>query len=285
MENIIKYFHKEITDHKISIYKIFGSEVTAELLQKPAHRRGDHYLFIFQKEGSSKLMLDFQEVTLTGSVLLCILPGQIHHTISVENHTEAWLITVDSNFLIDEHRSVFDDYYFRYAPIPLGELAGLRINQCIELIAVIVENGTELNYEPLVLDSLIRAFVGMFISVYRQVEDRKSSVLRTAILTREFKRILLRQFKTKKSTTDYAACLNITPSYLNESVKLTTGFPVTFWIQQTIIMEAKRLLYDTDHTVKEVAYLLGYTDHAYFNRYFSNAVGQPPLQFRLSSRK
>lgn len=285
MDTIIKYFHKDITEHKVSIYKILGSEVTEELILKPAHRRGDHYLFIFQKAGRSKLMVDFQEVILDGSILLCILPGQVHHTVFVENHTEAWIITVDSTIVFDEHRSVFDDYYFQYAPIPLRGNSSIWTNQCLELIASIEANRGELDYEPLVVESLVRAFVGMFISIYRQNEDKSPSFLRTAVLTQEFKRLLLRQFKTLKSTSDYASCMNITPSYLNEAVKQTTGFPVTFWIQQAITMEAKRLLYDTDLTVKEIAYLLGYTDNAYFNRYFSNAVGQPPLQFRLNSRK
>ncbi|MDQ0595042.1 AraC-like DNA-binding protein [Chryseobacterium ginsenosidimutans] len=79
--------------------------------------------------------------------------------------------------------------------------------------------------------------------------------------------------------------LNITPSYLNESVKSTTGFTVSFWIQQTIMTEAKRLLYATDDSVKEIAYRLGFDDHAYFNRYFSKAEGKTPLQCRMDYRK
>lgn len=285
MDNIIKYFHKDFTKRKFSIYKIFGSQVTEELLLKPAHRRGDHYLFIFQKQGISILMVDFQEITMVGSQLLCILPGQVHRTLFVEDHTEAWLLTVDGALIFDDNRSIFDDYYFQYSPIQLLETAKLRIDQCLELIAAIESDGSELNYEPLVVDSLVRSFVGMFISAYHQIVNKSSSFPRTASLTQEFKCLLLRHYKTQKSTSDYAASMNITPSHLNEAVKQTTGFPVTYWIQQAITMEAKRLLYDTDLSVKEISYMLGYADDAYFNRYFSNAVGRPPLQFRLNSRK
>jgi AraC-like DNA-binding protein len=88
-----------------------------------------------------------------------------------------------------------------------------------------------------------------------------------------------------KSPSEYAAALNISPSYLNEVVKDTTGHPVSYWIHQEIILEAKRMLFYTNSTVKEISYALGYNDTTYFIRLFSKNAGMPPLQFRCNSRK
>ena len=88
-----------------------------------------------------------------------------------------------------------------------------------------------------------------------------------------------------KSPGAYAAALNISTSYLNEAVKDTTGLPVSYWIQQEVVIEAKRLLYYTDKTVKEIAYELGFDDHAYFSRLFVKAEGITALTFRKQYRE
>jgi len=67
-------------------------------------------------------------------------------------------------------------------------------------------------------------------------------------------------------------------------VKDITGFAVSYWIRQEVIMEAKRLLYYTHFTVKEIAINLGYSDTAYFIRLFRKTTGEPPLRFREKSR-
>ncbi|PSL44666.1 AraC-like DNA-binding protein [Chitinophaga niastensis] len=283
--NIATHSLRDITDEEISIVKFIEAENSVASYKKSAHRRDDHYLFIFQRSGRSNVVVDFNEIELTGSVILCVLPGQIHYGVSVDKNTEAWLITLDSAYINDDYKVIFDNYYFQPKPQTLSGIANISLNTCIELIASIKENNGQLNFLPQAEHSLISACVGMFASAYHQSENSNSILPRTRILTQQFKQLLLQQFKTCKSTADFAATLNITPAYLNEAVKLSTGFTVGFWIQQTIIMEAKRLLYATDTSIKEIAYLLGFNDHAYFNRYFSNAEGQPPLQFRMKYRK
>ncbi|MFX1707314.1 helix-turn-helix domain-containing protein [Chitinophaga sp. CC14] len=284
-DNILTQSLKDITDQEISINKFIGTQNNEDFYKKAAHRRDDHYLFIFQKKGRSTIVIDFKEVELIESMVLCVLPGQIHYGVTADNNTEAWLITLDTNFVEEDYRRIFDDYYFQNTPLALSGLESASLNDCIELMASIAQNRRTLNFMPQVMYSLISAGIGMFVSAYRRQENKDASLSRTHLLTQQFKRLLLQQFKTHKTTSAYATLLNITPAYLNDAVKQTTGFTVSFWIQQTIIVEAKRLLYATNASVKEIAWQLGFTDHAYFTRYFSNAEGQPPLQFRHNCRK
>lgn len=55
-------------------------------------------------------------------------------------------------------------------------------------------------------------------------------------------------------------------SYLNECVKNITGFSVSYHIQQRIILEAKRMLFYTNKSIKEIAIELGYDDYPYFSK-------------------
>jgi AraC-like DNA-binding protein len=51
-------------------------------------------------------------------------------------------------------------------------------------------------------------------------------------------------------------------------------------IQERLMMEAKRELYLTDKSVKEIAYLLGFEDEFYFSRLFKKNTDTSPINYR-----
>ena len=55
---------------------------------------------------------------------------------------------------------------------------------------------------------------------------------------------------------------------------------LTSLITERIIIEAKRELYLTNKSVKELAYELGYEDEYYFSRFFKKNVNIPPQVYR-----
>jgi AraC family transcriptional activator of pobA len=85
-------------------------------------------------------------------------------------------------------------------------------------------------------------------------------------------------FKTKHSAGNYASLLNISPKALAKISKTYFNKTLTDLIAERIIIEAKRELYLTNKTVKEIAYELGYDDEHYFSRFFKiNADVSPQL--------
>lgn len=85
-------------------------------------------------------------------------------------------------------------------------------------------------------------------------------------------------FKTKHSPSDYAGLLYISPKALAKITKSHFNKTLSELINERIIIEAKRELYLTDKTVKEIAYELGYEDEYYFSRFFKiNAEVSPQL--------
>ncbi|MEZ0453718.1 helix-turn-helix domain-containing protein [Sphingobacterium thalpophilum] len=63
-------------------------------------------------------------------------------------------------------------------------------------------------------------------------------------------------------------------------MKDVTGQTVSQHIQDRVILEAKRLLYHSDKSVKEIAFELGYDDYPYFSRLFAKNTGISALAFR-----
>jgi len=72
--------------------------------------------------------------------------------------------------------------------------------------------------------------------------------------------------------------LYISPKALAKITKAYFNKTLSNLINERIIIEAKRELYLTNKTVKEIAYELGYEDEFYFSRFFKiNADVSPQL--------
>jgi len=100
-----------------------------------------------------------------------------------------------------------------------------------------------------------------------------------------FRELLFAHARTKHLATDYAAMLNVSPNHLNKTVKAATNKPVTKWIDEAIILEAKVLLGQSGLSLNEIAAAVGLEDQSYFTRLFKKYEGVTPTVFRKMIEK
>ncbi len=78
----------------------------------------------------------------------------------------------------------------------------------------------------------------------------------------------------------FADKLNLSDSYLSDLLKKETGKNTQEHIHYFVIEKAKNKLINSNHTVSEIAYELGFEYPQYFSRLFKNKTGQTPLEYR-----
>ena len=96
----------------------------------------------------------------------------------------------------------------------------------------------------------------------------------------EFKKLVNTHFKELKRTSHYASKLNISPNYLNAVVKEKLDISAENYIQNRVILEAERLLLNTDLSVTEISYELGFSDKSHFGKYFKKTANETPNNYR-----
>ena len=74
--------------------------------------------------------------------------------------------------------------------------------------------------------------------------------------------------------------LSVSQRYLSDTLKRETGKTTTEHLQLYLVNEAKAHLLDSDKTIAEVAYDLGFEYPQYFSRLFKKREGISPSQFR-----
>jgi AraC-like DNA-binding protein len=229
-------------------------------------------------------MIDFEQVTINESALYYILPGQVHHRVTGEV-AKGWYLAADTLLISPGYRSIFEDQLILQQPFLLTPA---QVKQCSSLLGLIEEKHNEAEQCPFqlqIVHSLLQSFAGIVAGCYSELKNLQHKASRPTQLARQFKKLLTSSIHTVKSPSAYASMLNVSESYLNESLKKITGFSVSYWITNEVMLEARRLLYYSDLNVKEIAHTIGYEDHAYFSRLFKRAARVTPLAFRKGYRK
>jgi AraC family transcriptional activator of pobA len=262
--------------------KVFNADDEKQHKPQNAHR-DDHYIFFLLTNGSGTLKVDLKDIVLTAGQLYYILPSQVHYRIKTDR-AEGWFLAVDTSLIAANLKDVFERRLNLHLPC---NLTAYELKQYTNLLNLLHNEFAERQNDKFyltIIHSLVQSFLAMAASTYSAAKNIENTHNRLAELARQFKDMLALHSHTIKSPSTYASKLHVTMGYLNEAVKKVTGSTVTFWIQQEIFSEAKRLLYHSDADIKQIAQELGYTDYSYFIRSFRKASGLSPLKFRMLNR-
>lgn len=107
---------------------------------------------------------------------------------------------------------------------------------------------------------------------------------RSDLLFRQFKKLLVENYRRHHRIEFYADALHISTTYLARTVKRLTGHTVRFHIAELLCADARRLLDSTDMEVKQIADLLGFSDQSVFGKFFTKMTGLSPVKYRMRSR-
>jgi AraC family transcriptional regulator, transcriptional activator of pobA len=100
---------------------------------------------------------------------------------------------------------------------------------------------------------------------------------------REFQDLIEQNLKTDKklrTIAEFANKLNTHPNHLNALCKEILGNTASELLHDSTLLQAKSLLLNSDYSMKEIAYQLGYDEPNYFFRFFKKHIGVTPSEFK-----
>lgn len=86
-----------------------------------------------------------------------------------------------------------------------------------------------------------------------------------------------------RTAKEFAANMLLHPNYLNRVLKKHTGQNVSAHIKGRILDECKALLLQTNWTLEQISYAIGFSDQPNFNFFFKKNTGLTPSEFRKMS--
>lgn len=246
--------------------------------------RHNYYTVLIVNQAKGLHKIDFNTYELSNKQVFFVAPGQVHQVIESEMSI-GFAMTFSNQFLVENS-------------IPLSFIDSLNLFQNYGQSPPLMPNKEQFdtieNYANQIFDLYsndaqmkcmsIGAFLKLLLIECNNicaVNPIEMDVDTTGDnLIRSFKKGVERNYKTEHSTTFYANELSITPDHLNRTFKARTGNTAKDYIQARIITEAKRLLYFTDLTNKEIAYELGFNEPANFSAFFKKHTQLSPSNFK-----
>lgn len=87
-------------------------------------------------------------------------------------------------------------------------------------------------------------------------------------------------YKRNISLSELAGIMNISTMYFSNYFKQVFHISPKQYILNKRLSESQRLLLESEMSVKEIAYAVGFENESYFSEFFSKKVGIPALKFR-----
>ncbi|HVI45810.1 MAG TPA: helix-turn-helix domain-containing protein [Chitinophaga sp.] len=259
-----------------------GNEDVCEEMGIP-HRHNGYSIDILVS-GTIRQSIDFKQYEVTAPAVMLMEPDQVHQHEMAED-AELINIYFSNDFLVPEMQGVVSCWrcVFNSGVIPLNE------EQMDELMSYARLIKKEYESDRLRKDAVIRNLLNAFVIACGRIAEPPTGWLNAESsqynMARQFKVLVDQHFHQKAQVSDYAEMLFVTPGHLNDTVKSLLGRNAKHVIDEKRIMEAKRLLYWGEHSVKQIAARLNFEDDAYFNRFFKKHTGVTPATFQRTTRE
>lgn len=243
--------------------------------------RHTFYEIVYVTGGSGAHVLDLVRRPVEPPQLCVIAPGQVHHWDGAEELT-GHVILFNEDFLLPHADDVSALRALAGRPgHPAGDQAG-------PIAALLADMGGEYRDLRPGYQNVLRACLHILITrasraLVRTGEPADASAAardRAAELASAFGRLLCRPGGAQRPVGWYARELGVSAGHFQTLVRRATGRSPGSLIRQQQTLEAKRLLSGTDMTIRRIAHQSGFSDPAYFCRFFRRETGMSPGEFR-----
>ncbi|MBE8970603.1 helix-turn-helix domain-containing protein [Nostocales cyanobacterium LEGE 12452] len=243
----------------------------------------EYYQIVWIRKGAARLNVDIDTHEIGDNHVFLLSPGQ-RYLVHPHEYVEGYCINFSQELLFTSGREAFDLFHSLEHPnrtvlrvVCLDSY--LQVEVQFIVLGMIKELTNSFKSKSEALQGLLRM---LMILLSRKIERPASMQISgcDAVLLRKFMLLVNSDYCEKKLVSEYASCLFVTPSHLNDVIKKNTGFTASYHIQQRIILEAKRLAIDSQVRMKEIALTLGYEDFAHFSKFFKANSGTNFTDFR-----
>lgn len=246
-------------------------------------------LFLQGKEEGMDLVYGTGKYDYSEGTLICVAPGQLGGKEDTGElvHLTGWAVLFHPDILQGTALET-DIKNFSFFDYRINEALHMTAEERDVMISLMRQLENELRFTADSMQNrIIVGFLNLLLRYAQRFYNRQfvsRTVVNNDILTR-FENLLKNYFETDRQLTDGVPSVQycseqlcMSPSYLSDVVKRTTGDTANHYIKRFVIQLAKNRLVAGLNS-SEVAYSLGFDYPQHFARMFKNLTGETPSRY------
>lgn len=279
-----KLFEKSIEDFFCLKIQDLIERVTKPILPS----REESHTLIFVTEGSYTTKIGFKEYTILPGNILIIQAGTVFSTEQITKNVKGFTCHFHPDLLIGKfgNRSLISEFEF----LKTGHYPIINIRNTTVMTPVLnlfKRLASEFQSESIPNSDIIHSYLYALLTELKILSGSNNYVSQKAsyLITSRFRILVHEKVKKNLRVADFAKLLNVSPNHLNKSVKFITSKSASTIIDEAKLIEVKYLLYQSNLSISEIAFEMGYFDISYFTRFFKKHENVSPSEFRKMIEK
>lgn len=253
----------------------------------PVHRHDRFFQVHYVKSGVVRVYLDDRRYQQQGPMFF-LTPPTFPHAFVTDADSDGHVLTVRQELiwpLLEGQQGLAQGPQIAPLCVAVGELDAQYAAEVARLNLLFDELRSEFAGDRpgrgLSLAALTRLiFISLLRLSTRSIQSQPARREDLQIFQR-FNALIEANYQAHWSLQRYAEQLGVTEARLNDICRRIADLPSKRLVYDRLMQEAKRLLLFTGSSVNEICYQLGFTDPAYFSRFFTRNAGITPGEYRL----
>ena len=238
------------------------------------------FALLIVTEGTGSHQIDLKEYPLEAGTILKIAKEQVH---AFQNNAtyKGYLIVFTEAFVLNYFSKssikLISHFYNYHIKPPVAH--DKRLNEAL-LNQLIPELEIENTFAR---KNIVASLLDLYLlrlersSNQSQLQNSESKNYKRFI---QFKNLVESNYTTTRNVKDYAEKMLVSTKLLNQTVKEFTLNTAKSFIDNYVILEAKRGIVSTAKSFKEIAFDIGFDEVTNFTKFFKKKMGVTPKEFR-----
>ncbi|MBR1625866.1 MAG: helix-turn-helix domain-containing protein [Bacteroidales bacterium] len=243
----------------------------------PVAHRTSFFELIFIESGQGKFKIDFKDVIRQQGDIFAILPNQVKEFDFSDSYHGKMILFTYNFFAISENDSSFlysSEFLSLNNPSRIVKIDENLTNQIFYLLENELQKKDD-NYQSTICQSLLRT---LLLICERKLNESTRPFATN--ITKQFFNLVEKNFTSNRNIDFYVGQLGVSENRLANEVKSACNLTLKKYIDNRLLLEAKRLLKYSTLSAKEIAFELGFDDTSNFSNWFKKQTGKTPMQFR-----
>ncbi len=289
MKNVkhIKFQNRTNSNAQFDIVKLaqlFEGEFLDHSIEE--HHKVDFFVILFIEEGTGYHTIDFIDYPCSKGTLLTLRKDQIHKFCKNDKLRGSLLVFTDE-FLVDylvtaqlQQSLLLFNESLGNSKIQLNDAEFKDVNNLINHIKIEYFEIKDVFQMGIIRSALHILITKLFrIKVQKEKIDFQRKYIKGFI---EVQKLMEANITKTKKVKDYAQWMGMSTKTLNNIIRNAVHKSAKEFVDEICIRQIKRLLKNTELSIKEIAYQSGFEEITNFYKYFSRHTDTTPEKFRAN---